>query len=438
MNIEAVKEYIHDFQNKRLPELVERDIYVPETDKIVSLIGPRRAGKTYFLFQKIKELIKEDVGKAQILYLNCEDTRLISVRFDEIREIIKLQWQLYPSDKKSFYLFVDEPQNIEKWELAIRSLYDEGIKIVITGSSSKLLSKEIATSLRGRSLTYIILPFSFNEFLKFKGADSRILGSKEKAELLRFYDEYLDFGGFPEIIKENDVDSKLKIITEYLDLVVYKDIVERYSLRNSAVVKLIINAMLSSATKKFSINKMYNTLKSQGIKISKNTLYEYASLLEDVFFIFQTHKFSGSERKKDFSINKVYINDSAYLKLIEQSKDTGKKMENAVFIELLRKKRPLEDIFYWKNNAGEEVDFVITKSKKAEQLIQVCHNTEDIDTKRREMRALLSAQKELKCRNLAMLTSNKRGEEKIEWFGSKGTIKFIPLLEWLIDKNPKK
>ena len=431
MNKAEVKEYLLDFQKRKLPELTERELMIDKTGRIKSIIGPRRAGKTYFMYQKIKELLKNGTKKENILYLNFEDPMLIDVSFKEIREIIKLQWQLYPSSMKGdFYVFVDEPQNIENWEMAIRALHDEGFSIFLTGSSSKLLSKEIATSLRGRTLSYTLLPFSFREFLKMKNIslDFSMPSSREKSVLLNLLDEYLEFGGFPEIVLENDKESKVKMTSEYFDLIVYRDIVERYKIKNIQLIKWLVKSLTTSFSKEFSIHKVYMTLKSKGISVSKNTLYSYLSMLEDSLFAFFIPKFGYSMRKREFSINKAYLCDNGFAKLTEVTKDIGKKMENAVFLELERKRRALMKIFYSKNPQQEEVDFVIRTGAKVVQLIQVCYDIDDMNVRKRELRSLLKASKELKCKNLLVITWDYDAEEIVK----RRKIKFVPLWKWLL------
>ena len=352
METERVREYLLDFQKGELPEFTERALKVDGTRKIKSVIGPRRAGKTYFMFQKIKEIIKSGAKKENILYLNFEDPRLIDVNFKEIMDVVKVHWQLYPfSTKGLLHVFIDEPQNINKWELGVRALYDEGFDLYLSGSSSKLLSKEIATSLRGRTLSYLILPFSFKEFLKMKKSifDISTLSSKEKSILLSFLDEYLEFGGFPEVILEENKENKIKTLKEYLDMIIYKDIVERYNVKNTKLIKWLINSLITSFSKEFSVHKIYLTLKSKGVKVSKNTLYSYLSMLEDSFFAFFAQKFNYSIRNREFSVDKAYLCDIGFAKLLEVSRDKGKKMENAVFLELERKKKSLTEIACWKN-----------------------------------------------------------------------------------------
>ena len=434
---EEIKNYLINFQKNELPTLIERELEIGKIKKIKSIIGPRRAGKTFFMYQEIKRLRESGIKKENILYLNFEDPKLIEVNFKEIEEIIKLHWQLYPASiKEKLHIFIDEPQNIKNWEIAVRALHDNSFDVYISGSSSKLLSKEIATSLRGRSISHILLPFSFREFLKMKETvfDIARLSSKEKANLLALFNEYLEYGGFPEIISENK-ENKIKIIKEYLDLIVYKDIVERYKIKNVRLIRWLINSLIASFSKEFSIHKIYLTLKSRGLRLSKNTLYSYFSMLEDSMFVYSLPKFNYSIRKKEFSINKAYLCDMGFTKIIEISKDSGRKIENIVFLELLKQKNkiPLIDIFYWKNQQQEEVDFVVKQGTKLKQLIQVCSDFSNFETKKREIRALIKASKELKCKNLVVITEDYEKEEIVEWFGTKRKIRIIPIWKWLLE-----
>ncbi len=431
MNREEIREYLINFQKSKIPDLVEREIKIPRSRRIITIIGPRRAGKTYLLYQKMKELLNS-TKKENIIYLNFEHPSLIDVNFKEIKEIVKLHWQLYPSSIKKSYIFIDEPQNIEKWEIAVRALHDEGFNIIIlTGSSSKLLSKEIATSLRGRTISYLLLPFSFREFLKAKNAkfDFERMSSKEKSLLLNLLEEYINFGGFPEIVLEENEENKLKMIEEYYNLIIYRDIVERYKIKNIQLIKWLIKSLINSFSKEFSVHKLYLTLKSKGIKVSKNTLYTYFSILEDSLFVFPVPKFTFSVRKKELLINKVYLSDICFTKLVGISKNIGRKMENVVFLELLRRRKPLTEIFYYKNQQGEEVDFVIKEGGKIKQLIQVCYDIDDYETKKREVKALVKTGSELKCKNLIIIT----WDQKFEEIYKERKIKFVPLWEWLIE-----
>lgn len=433
MDQKEVENYLMEFQERALPTLIKRPLNIHSDRKINVIIGPRRAGKTSYLFQIMEDLISHGKKKEELIYLNFEGTRLFDVKFKELREIISLQKQLFKISADPV-IFLDEPQNVVMWERAVRELHDEGYQIFISGSSSKLLSKEIATSLRGRSLSYLLLPFSFKEFLESKNINTSDKLSTDRITLIKTYlDEYLIFGGFPEVTLQKEEDTKIKILESYFDMTIFKDIVERHQIKDSNLIKWLIKTIASSYTKEISINKIYLSLKSQGRKISKDDLYSYASLITDSFFAFYLPKYSGSIRKRE-PLNKVYLCDNGFPKIVESSKDTGKKMENAVFLELTRNRKPGEELFFWKNVQKEEVDFVLKKGSIIQQLIQVTEDDQEI--KEREARSLIKASQELKCQNLLIITKNKESDEEIEWFGTKRNIKCIPLWKWLL-KNEK-
>lgn len=431
MNQKEVEQYLVDFQKREFPKLVDRTLKVSSGKKITAIIGPRRAGKTYYLYQIMREVIKSGKNKEDIVYLNFESTKLFDINFKEIREVVGIHKRLFPKAKNPV-LFLDEPQNIQNWEKAVRELDDEGYRIFISGSSSKLLSKEIATSLRGRSISYLLLPFSFREFLDLKGFPApRLTSSEEKTKILALLDEYLEFGGFPEVVLEQDKDTKLRIIESYLDLTVYKDIVERHGIRDSMLIKWLIKSVASSYTKEMSIKKIYDTLKSQGRRISKDELYAYASLLNDSLFALYLPKFSWSVRKRE-SVNKVFLCDTGFVKMIEIGKDAGKKMENAFFLEMLRRKSPIIEYYFWKNVQHEEVDLVVKEGAKITNLIQISKGLDNPEIKEREIRSLLKAGKELKCDKLIMITENREVVENAQWREIKGKIRYIPLWKWLL------
>ncbi len=255
----ALKTIISDFHERELPQLTQRDIDVPlKSNKIITLIGPRRAGKTYMLYQ----LMSKIKDKTNILYINFEDERL---RFkpNELQLIIDAYFELYPEKKeKEIYLFFDEIQEAKEWQSFVRRLHDTITRnIFLTGSSAKLLSKEIATSLRGRAISYEIFPLSFKEYLNFKGIDGNINSTKGKAKAMNLLEEYLEKGGFPEtVLMEEEVYKKT--MQSYFEVMLYRDIVERYSISKPVAVKELLRHLLSQTGKEFSINKCYNDFKS--------------------------------------------------------------------------------------------------------------------------------------------------------------------------------
>jgi predicted AAA+ superfamily ATPase len=338
------------------------------------------------------------------------------------------------SINKKNYLFIDEPQVIKNWEVAIRSIYDElNVSIFITGSSSKLLSKEIATSLRGRALSTILPPLSFGEFLNFKDEpfEPKKISSAKKAKIKYFLNEFIQFGSFPEIVLENNKEEKIRITKDYLDLTIYKDIIERYNIKNTNLIKILIDLAISSCSKEFSINKHYNDLKSRDIKLSKNTLYEYFSALEDSFFVFSLKRFYHSKKSENLSIPKIYLGDLGYLNLLSLD-NYGQRFENIVFLELYRKSvnNPLLKINYWQSKKGHETDFIISNGKKIESVIQVCYNLDNIKTKERELNGLLECMEELKIKKGYIINDSLEKEEII----NNKKIIYIPLWKWLLNK----
>jgi len=434
MDKEKIKRYLLDF-NKRNFNLIDRDLVIKESNKIQTIIGARRVGKTSLLFNKIQNLEKSGIPRKQIIYFNFESPILSDISYKEISELIDVQWSLFPETiKKKLYIFIDEPQVINKWELAIRDIYDRyNCQIFLTGSSSKLLSKEIATSLRGRPITNLLLPLSFKEFLAFKKLkfDINKIDTETRSKLLNYIEEYLLYGGYPEVVLENDKNEKMKIVKDYFDLVIYKDIVERYNLKNTKVIRWLMNSLISSTAKELSINNLYNNLKSQGIKISKNTLYYNFNIFQDSFFIFALRKYENSEKQSGLSIPKIYLDDVSFLNLFS-IQEQGKRLENTVFLQLLRQKEknPLITLNYFKTTDNKEIDFIIKEGKKISSIIQVCNNLSNTETKSREINSLITSLNQFKLNEGIIITNESDyKEEKIEG----KTIKMIPLWKWLLE-----
>ncbi len=396
----------------------------PTINFITSIIGPRRAGKTYLIYEFIKE---KQLKPEEYLFINFEDEDTISFRREDLLKSPYLSKETY--GKEPNYLFFDEVQNLKEWERLVYTLYEKKrYRIVITGSSSKLLSREIATSLRGRALTSTVFPLSFAEVLKAKNISLSMPLPSEKTSGIKYeLSNYLINGGFPDIVFDNA--KPVQFFRQYLDLVVFKDLTERFGIRNIYVVKLLMNSILSAFGKEFSISKQYKTFKSMGINISQKTVYSYAQLFEDSFFCFFVPRFSTSLRKSSLSIKKVYLNDNGFVNL-SGDKERERQMENAVFLELLRRKGDY-DIFYWKDYQQREVDFVISANGKPTSLVQVTYVSHKDELEERECSSLLLASKELLCNNLLVITWDYEAEEKIN--GKK--IKFIPLWKWLLNIN---
>ena len=424
MNKEIIKKLIILAQERDVT-LVERDMEIRFAGKINSIIGPRRAGKTFFIYQKINQL--KSKNKDRIIYINFEDERLFPIKKEELDLILEAYYELYPENKgMKLYVFFDEIQEVPLWELFVRRLYDqEDVEICITGSSSKLLSREIATQLRGRTLTYFIYPLSFKEFLRAKGVtlERHFEYKSLRYQLKKLLQEYIEFGGFPEIV-DKDQALKTKILQEYFDLIFYKDMVERYKIRNFGVVKEMLLYLVNTTSFYFSTNKYYNLLKSQGKKISKNTLFTYLSCITDINFMFLVPKY-GKLKEQLANPKKVYVIDTGLVNAIafKVSKDTGKLYENIVFIEL---KRRGKEIYYWKNK--HECDFLIKEGEIIKEVIQVCFELNE-ENKEREINGINEAMEVFKLKQGLMITGDFEGEEAVN---GKNLV-YKPLWKWLLE-----
>ncbi|MBI3051807.1 ATP-binding protein [Candidatus Woesearchaeota archaeon] len=423
MDAGLIRDYLAEF-SKRQPagKPVPRQLEVALKEKfIISTVGPRRAGKTFYFLQLI-----DRVGKRDSLYLNFEDTRLLDTDFREIRALLRIFAELFGKYPK--YIFLDEIQNVKRWESAVRELYDTfKYRIFVTGSSSKLLSKEISTQLRGRSLTYMFLPFSFSEFLESRSFRAEGLTKDEESLLKHLLKEYLEFGGFPDVALS---EAKDKILKDYFDAILFKDVVERHNVRNLHLVNLIFKQMIGNFSKEFSVNAMYNNFKSQGVKASKDTIYRYLNFFEDSVSVFFLKRHSEKIRVKESWPRKVYLSDTGLSRVLKSSEDLGKLMENCVFLQLLRLKndRPLMEIAYYKDSSGKEVDFVVKDGDEIEQLIQVTYASGFADVRKEEMANLADASKYLKCGNLKVVTWDCEGQKNVDGH----PVEFIPLWKWLL------
>ncbi len=433
MDRDKIVEIIRDFHEMKIPEIVPRELKISKlkTRKAIAIIGPRRAGKTYYMFHQIKELLEKGVRIEDTLYINFEDDRLYPIKLEEMDTILKIYYEMYPEAKKrKKYFFFDEIQNVPNWEKFVRRILDtENAEVYLSGSSSKLLGKEIATSLRGRAISYTLLPFSFREYLSAKKITyTKYQSSYEKARILHELENYLKFGGFPEIVLEEDVEIRNKILKSYIDSLLLRDIVERYSIKNIKILRLLFNSLLSSFSKEFSIHKFYNFLKSQGYRISKNSLYEYVSHFEDSLTFFFVKKFAYSVREIEQSLPKVYPVDTGYVYQYDYhiSENIGRLMENIVCVELFRK-YDYGHIYYWKNSKYE-VDFVIVDKNRVKMIIQVCYNIDDENTLKREIRSLLGAYSSIRPENMLMITWDVEDKIVVE----NREIKVIPLYKFLL------
>lgn len=387
---ETIKEIIRNFHKGALPDSRKRDIAIPlDTNKIITISGVRRCGKTFILFEIIKSLVLNKLQREKILYINFEDERL-EINKDELDLILQGYRELYPDIALSeCYFFFDEIQNVDGWEKFVRRIYDTvTTNIFITGSNSKLLSREIATSLRGRTLTYEVFSLSFKEYLRFHDVDTDLYLSGNIAKIANLFEKFLFFGGFPEIVNFKDASLKNKVLQEYFDVMLYRDLVERFSITNIPVLKYFLKRLFENITSPVSVNNIYNELKSQSYKIGKNSLYEYLDAAESVYLFLTVKKYTNSVLKQELGEKKIYAVDNGLLNAVtfKFSGDYGKLLENAVFMELHKKGW---NIFFHKGK--RECDFITAEESGIHNIIQVSYSIADKNTKQREIEGLIEA-----------------------------------------------
>lgn len=437
MDKQILKSVILEWQDKELPYIVPRKIDVPlNSNKAITITGPRRSGKTYFFYQLIKRIIKLGIQRSSILYINFDDPRLLPANAMTIERILESFKELYPDYKKNVnYIFLDEIQNVKDWEIGVRRIYDtEKFRIYLTGSSSKFLEKEIATQLRGRAINFRMLPFSFTEMLSAKNIklEKNIVYSPRRFQIIKILNEYLDTGGFPEVVLENNYETKLRILKEYIKTMFFRDLIERYNIKNRVVLRVLMKYLATNVSNIFSVNSFFKWI-SKSYPISRQTLINYISFLEDSGLFFLVDKYTFSQKSRSWFLRKLYIVDSGLRKMygFKFTKDAGRIMENAVFLELKRieSKNPLMNIFYYQDYQHHEVDFVIQESEKVKTLLQVSANIEDDKTKRREISSLIKASERVKCNDLEVITLEYENIENIE----NKKITFVPLWKWLIN-----
>jgi len=377
---------------------VPRRYSFPDTDKMIKVaIGMRRTGKTYFLYQVIHELLAKKVPLQTILYINFGDDRLLPMDQKQMAALLEAFYTFYPENhERRCYLFLDALQNVAGWELVVRRFFDtKNVQIYLTGSSAKLLSKEIATTLRGRSLAIEIWPYDFSEYL-LAHAVKKPAKSHGKITMDIYQQQFKNFlkvGGFPAIqgMPENIARETLQ---NYVETVIFRDVVERHRVTNIALLKYLTSTLLKNMSSLFSGNKFYNDIKSQGYSVAKDTIYNFMDYLEDAYLIATVPIWTESLRHSQIAQKKIYAVDNGLVQAnsFSQADNLGRLLENQVYLDL---RRANKKIFYYRTAVGYEIDFVTESLAGERELIQVVWDMQDPTTRAREERALAFAEKEL-------------------------------------------
>ena len=384
MNSDNLKGVIQQFVSRPLPRSRARGLELPlGSGKVIGLAGARRSGKTFLFFRTIDRLLGMGVSRPQLIYLNFEDDRLQPLRAEDLDMILRCHRELFPETIGSrCYLFLDEVQNVPGWERWVRRLHDtEDIEIFVTGSSSHLLTRDLATALRGRSITFEVFPLSFAETLDFRGIVWQPSHPDSESVVRGALEEYLRWGGFPEVVMA-DVSLRPLILGEYASLMLYRDVVERYGVRNETLMRELLRFAFRNTASLLNVSKLHRDFTSLGFSVSKNTLHEYLGYLEDGFLLFLLPKQERSLRKQAHNPKKMHVIDTGLVAAFVGNPDAnvGHKLETAVFLHLRRRHR---ELFYQID--GSELDLC---DADGTAFWNSCWNLADTGTVAREVAAM--------------------------------------------------
>ena len=402
--LEITYEYVESLKYVRE---IKRDFKLEEYVDIFALIGPRRVGKTFTLLKKAKELLD---SRKQVIYASLDEPSLRGMNVRRFAELVRKE---YPNG--IVYLFLDEIQEWENWDFNLRWLHDvKDFKIYVSGSSSTLMSSEIPKRLRGRYTSKTLYPLSFKEIVNFE-----IKTFRERGRVQRLLEDYLKWGGFPEVWL---MKSREKVMN-LLETIFYRDIIERFRVEDVELFKQVFYFILSNYSNLLSYRSLNRMLKTININIDTKTLIKYIYYMKQAHLLFTLNIHAYSQRRKAVNPKKIYVIDTSILNLLPQKLDTGRKMENLVFIELMRRKTPTTSISYYKLKTNQEIDFIISEMNKIKQLIEVTYNLEKIHIEK-----TLKAMENLKLKKATIITWN---EEKTIKQNNK-EIKVTPLWKWLL------
>ncbi|MGB9718146.1 MAG: ATP-binding protein [Thermoproteota archaeon] len=405
--LEITYEYLDSLRYVRE---IQREIALPTVSPdIVAVVGPRRSGKTFLMLKTANNMLKSN---KQVIYASFDEPSLRKIPVRRFGELVRKE---YPEGKVN--LFLDEIQEWRDWGFNLRWLHDvKDFTVVISGSSSSLQSSEIPTRLRGRYVSKLVTPFSFREVSNVSPKTFR-----ERGQAQRVFEEYVKWGGFPEVWLYR---SREKIVS-LLETIFYRDLVERFRIRNMAEFQSVFYFVLSNYSNSFTWNSLKRFMETLNVRIDTKTLINYINYMAQAFLIFTLQRFSYSERERAVSPKKIYVIDLAFSNLFEKPLDLGRKMENLVFIELLRRlQNKISQVFYHVTKDGGEIDFVVKTGSRIEQVIEVCYEVDE-----EHVRKMVKASEELSCKNLLCITRDQEGETKVRNVG----IRYMPIWKWLLE-----
>ncbi len=427
-----IKSQIAMRQSEFPTDLKKRMNQLPVNEgKIVTIPGVRRCGKSSRMEIVVNELLAQGIARERFLWIGFDDERLVRMSSDELGQIIEAYIEMYPEiDMSSIYIFFDEIQLIKGWEYFVMRLYKHYSKnIYISGSNATMLSTELKSVLRGWPHQEETMPLSFKEYCDFKEIKTDSWLESDLARLRNAFVEYNNEGGFPEVVLTSNPLHKTKILQTYFDTMLLKDLVEHYKLSNVEVLRYFLKRIMTNLTKPTSIRAIYGDIKSQGLKVSKDDLYDWANYACNIFMFIRIPNYSKSLQKVESSQPKYYCIDNGLRDavLLPQSSDEGKKLENTVFLQLYRQRTSMDQIFYYQGKG--ECDFVVQRGVGIHQLIQVTWDMSDEGTRRREINGIIEASQATGCDNMFIITSDTNEDIKLD----NGTvIRVVAAWRWLL------
>lgn len=422
MDKQILKQILRDNQQEVVRYKIEpRELIIDDFTCCV-LVGVRRSGKSYMLYQQIQQLLINGKQWDDILYLNFEDERLENFTAEDFNRLLECHQEMYG---KRPMLFLDEIQNIDGWERFARRMADAKYTIYITGSNAKMLSKEINSALGGRFLTYEVYPYSFREYVNVHRVSvlpNDIISTEGRSDVVRLFNEYLHNGGLPASAL---LPAKRNYLSSVFQKIYLGDIIARNSITNVAGIRLMIRKIAESVCRPISFNRINNLLSSVGGKLSLATTIKYVEYCEDAWLLMKLKNYTACLADKESNCIYYFI-DNGILNLFLIDKDSML-LENLVAMQLFRKyghDMSNERVFFYNDNF--EVDFYIPEDTLA---IQVCYSLSDEETLQREVNALKKLPKRLDCNRRVIITF----DEETSFSDEYGTIEVVPAWKWLLE-----
>ena len=436
--LNLLKEIILDFQESELETGTPRRLDVTALPgKATVCIGARRSGKTTLMFQLAETLLSNGVRRENILYLNFFDDRLRNLGSEGLALVTEAYFSLYPEkkSKQKIYCFFDEIQTVPGWEHFVdRIMRTEKCEVCITGSSAGMLSHEIATQMRGRSLSWELFPFSFREFLDSRSiASDGALSSSRRLHVRRAFDDFWNVGGFPEV-SNLDRRMRIKIHQEYWNAMLFRDIVERHDVQHPRAVADLAHRLVQNIASLYTINRLTAYVKSLNHRLTKAAVSDCLEWFEDAFFLFTVRIYDASLARANVNPKKIYCVDHALVRSVSSGMltNSGHLLENLVFTAL---RRVTSDIFYYRSRTGREVDFIVRMPDGTHKLVQVCESLLAEETRQREVRALRDCMAETGINTSLIVTLEDVGgvEQGIRIEVDCGEIGIVPIWRFLLD-----